>query len=162
MTGMSAPVRGCPFRTNESLPQTPPWTAWKIPSRFPFAGAVQEGAAQKAFSVGRKDDIDGVVHACRNDGFEVGAVRTHAKEVRCLADKGASIAERVALFGVGAFGPVDEAIRAGVGTVQVVGAKGQGFTVEPDVALIGNAIASGVCQFPDLRRCGDIERSIQP
>ena len=79
---------------------------------FSVRGAVQEGAAQKAFSVGRKDDIDGVVHACRNDGFEVGAVRTHAKEVRCLADKGASIAERVALFGVGAFGPVDEAMYA--------------------------------------------------
>jgi hypothetical protein len=46
--------------------------------------------------------------------------------------------------------------------VEVVRATRAGLPLEPLHALIGDAIAVGVLEPPDARRCGDVERAIEP
>ena len=56
---------------------------------------------------------------------------------------------RVRLFGKGTFAPIDPAVEAEIGSVQIIGATGQRFGIEPDFALIGEAVVIGVSQLPD-------------
>lgn len=129
---------------------------------FSVGGILEESATEEAFAGGGEDDIDGVIHACGDHGFEVGAIGAHAIEVGGAAGESAAIAEGVVLFGETAFAPIDEAIGASVGAVEIVGATGEGFAIEPDDALVGDAIAVGIGEFPDVGWSGDVEGAIEP
>ena len=68
----------------------------------------------------------------------------------------------VRLLREGALGPVDPAVGPEIRSVQIVGAAGQRFSLEPLLAPVGDAVAVGVGQLPDARRRGDVERAVEP
>ena len=118
---------------------------------------VDEGAGEEDFALAREGHTDRVVHAARHDDVEPCAVGPHAEDVRGAVLQDGAVAERVGLFGERAFGPVEEAVRPEIGTVDVVGAAGEGAALEPFLAFVGHAVAIGVGEFPDARRPGDID-----
>ena len=68
----------------------------------------------------------------------------------------------VGLLGEGPLAPVDPAVGAEIGAVQVVGAAGERLALEPFDALVGHAVAVGVGQLPDAGRGRDVERAVVP
>ena len=67
----------------------------------------------------------------------------------------------VRLLGERAFAPIDPAVGPGVRAMQVVRAAGERFALEPFDALVGDAVAIFVGEFPDAGRSGDIERAVE-
>ena len=65
------------------------------------------------------------------------------------------------LFGERAFAPIDPAVGAGVGAVQVVRAAGERFPLVPFDPLVGDAIAVFIREFPNTGRSGNIERAVK-
>ena len=61
------------------------------------------------------------------------------------------------LFGKCALAPIDPAVYAEVGTVQIIRAAGQGTWVEPNLTLIGHTVVVRVGQFPDRGRRRHVE-----
>ena len=88
------------------------------------------------------------------------AIGPAAEDVGRAGDERRLARPLVGLLGERPFAPVDPAVGAEIGPVQVVGAAGQRLALEPLDALVGDAVAIGVGQFPDARRRGDIERAV--
>ena len=122
-------------------------------------GVLKKCAAQETFASGVESDTDGIIHAAGEDRLDAGSIGSRAKDVRGAGDKGLVVVKRVALFGKRALGPVEPAIGAEIGAVQIIGAAGERLAVVPHLALVSHAIIVGVGEFPDLRRRGDIERA---
>ena len=80
------------------------------------------------------------------------AVGPAAEDVRGLGDERRLAGPLVGLLGERPLAPVDPAVGAEVGAVQVVGAAGERLALEPLDALVGHAVAVGVGQLPDARR----------
>ena len=123
------------------------------------AAGLDERAAQEALARRVERDPDRIVHATREHRFEARAVGPCAKDVRGARDEWLAGRECVALLGERALRPVNPAVRAEVGAVQVVRAAGKRLAVVPDLALVRDAVAVGVGELPDLRRRGDVERA---
>src|SRR4029453_4934687 len=118
-----------------------------------------EGGCQETLARLCEGDVHRIVHPTGHDDIDRRVPRTPAKNVRRLGHKWRLAWSLVGLLGEGALGPVDPSVRSEVWTVQVVCAAGQGFSLPPLFALIGDAIAVGVGQLPDARRRRNVERS---
>jgi len=68
----------------------------------------------------------------------------------------------VGLFRKGPFAPVEQAIGARVGTVQVVGASRERLPIEPDRPFLRGTVAIAIVELQNLRRHGNIDRTLMP
>jgi hypothetical protein len=82
--------------------------------------------------------------------------------VRRPGDERGTPGTRVGLLRERPLAPVDPAVGAEIGPVQVVGAAGQRLALEPLLAAVGHAVAVGVGQLPDARRRRHVERAVGP
>jgi len=74
-----------------------------MPSRLPAGGVLKEGAGEERLAAGRKDDVDGIVHAARDDGLDACAVGLPAENVGGSGHQGFLIGPFVGLLREGAF-----------------------------------------------------------
>ena len=110
----------------------------------------------------REHDVDGVVHAAGQHRLEFTRIVAGAEDVAGAGRPAGTAGEIVALLGKGPLAPVDPAIAAEVGAVEIVGTAGERLGVKPHLARFGNAVVVGISELPDLRRRGDIERAAIP
>ena len=113
------------------------------------AGMDEEGGREDRLAAGGEDHVDRVVHAAGHDRLDARSIGPAAEDVGCLGHKRRLAGPRVRLLGKGSLAPVDPAVPAQVRPVQVVGAAGQGFALEPFDSLVGDAVAIGVGELPD-------------
>ena len=124
------------------------------------AAGLDERAAQEPLARRVERHAHGIVHATGEHGFKARAIGPRTEDVRGARDEGLAVRERVALLGERTFRPVNPAVWAEVGAVQVVCAAGERLAVMPHLALVGDAVAVGVGELPDLRRRGNVERAV--
>ena len=120
----------------------------------------EECAGEDSLAIGHERDIDRVVHAAGHHGLETSAIWPAAEDVRGFARPFVAV-DDVRLFGERAFAPVDPAVRSGVGAVQIVRTAGKRAAFEPFDALVGDAVAIFVGEFPNAGRGGDVERAVE-
>src|SRR5688572_25436538 len=101
---------------------------------------INERAGKDRLPFGRESDFDRIIHAAGHDDVQVRAVGTRAVDVGGLVVQRAAIAELVGLLGESTLRPVDIAVRAEVGTVDVVGAARERAALEPLFAMVRDTI----------------------
>ena len=129
---------------------------------FASAGMDEEGAGHDPFPFRREHDVDGVVHATGEHWLDAAGIDAGAEDVGGAGLPAGAAGEIVGLLGGGSLAPVDAAIAAEVGAVEIVGTGGECFAVEPDLARFSDAVVVGVGELPDCRRGGDVERAPVP
>lgn len=123
---------------------------------------VDEGTDEDGFAFGGEGEFDGIIHAAGEDAFQAGAVGFGAEDVGGAIADGATAAIDEVETGEGALGPIEEAVGAEVGAMDIIGAAGEHFTAVPFLASIGFTVAIGVGEFPDGRWTGDIDGAVMP
>ena len=89
-------------------------------------------------------------------------IRPAAEDVRRTGDEWRLAWAIIGLLGESPLAPVDPAVGAEIGAVQVIGATRERFTLKPLDPLIGHAIAVGIGQLPDAGGRRNVERSVVP
>ena len=128
----------------------------------PAAGGVlQKRRREDAFAGGGEHDIHRVVHPAGHHRLVRAARRMAAKNMRRTRHPLGAPERRIPLLRECALAPVNPSVTAEVRPVQVVGTAGE-RGLEPLLTLVGHAVAVGIAQPPDARRCGDVERAVMP
>ncbi len=130
---------------------------------FSFSGEVDEGGRENGFAGEGEVESDGVVHSAGHDGFELRPVWLCSEDVGCAVFARSSGSQvRDFLFGERALRPVEESVRAGVGSVEIIGAACDGFPVEPDGSFVADIVVICVRELPDGWRCGNEDGVVVP
>ena len=132
------------------------------PVTLTATGMDKERARHDPLPFRREDDVDGVVHPAGQHRLELARIVAGAEDVASAGRPAGAAGEVVALLGKGPLAPIDPAIAAEVGAMEIVGTAGEGFGVKPHLARLGDAVIIGIGELPDLRRRGDIERAAVP
>ena len=132
------------------------------PVALTAAGMDQKRARHDPLPFRREDDVNGVVHAAGQHRLELARIVAGAEDVAGAGRPAGAAREVIALLGKGPLAPIDPAIAAEVGTVEIIGTAGEGLGVKPHLARFGDAIVIGIGELPDLRRRGDIQRAAVP
>ena len=123
---------------------------------------LDEGGRQQPFPPGREDHIHGVVHPSGQDRLDPGIWGPPPEDMGGAGDQGRTVRPFVGLLGEGALGPVDPTVRSQVGTMEIVGATGEGLALEPLLPPVGDSVAVGIGQLPDAGRRRHVERAVEP
>ena len=132
------------------------------PVTLTATGMDKERARHDPLPFRREDDVDGVVHAAGQHRLELARIVAGAEDVAGAGRPAGAAGEVVALLGKGPLAPIDPAIAAEIGAMEIIGTAGEGLGVKPHLARFGDAIVIGIGEFPDLRRRRDIERAAVP
>ncbi len=128
----------------------------------PLLRMLEERCGEDAFPGGGEGHVHGVVHAAGHDDLDFAARRAPAQNVRRAGDERRLAGPLVGLLGERALRPVDPAVGPGIRPVQIVGAPGEGLSLEPFLTPIGDAVAVGIRQLPDAGGRGDVEGAVEP
>jgi hypothetical protein len=106
-------------------------------------------------------DLDGIVHAAAADGFDLAAVELAAEDACRLAGHHLAVG---LLDGVAmpAVAPVEPAIGAEEGAMNVGGVAGEAKLCDEFRAFVGLAIAVGVFELPQARRRTGVQSALVP
>ena len=132
------------------------------PVTLTAAGMDKKRARHDPLPFRREDDVDGVVHAAGQHRLELARVVAGTEDVAGAGRPAGAAGKVVALLGKGPLAPIDPAVAAEVGAMEIIGTAGEGLGVKPHLARFGDAIVVGIGELPNLRRRGDIERAAVP
>jgi hypothetical protein len=125
-------------------------------------GMLDERGRQDPLPLGREGDVDGVVHAAGHHDLAARAVGPGPEDVRRAGLPAGPPRQVVGLLAVPALRPIEPAVAAEVGAMQVVAALRERAAVEPHLPLVGHAVAVAVGELPDRRWGGHVERAGVP
>ena len=123
---------------------------------------LEESGGENPLPFGCESDVHWIIHPTRHHRLHQGVAGTAPEDVGCARNPGRLAGTFISLFSKRAFAPVNPSVQAEIRTVQIVGASSEGFPLKPFLALVRDAVSIGISKFPDARRCGYIERSIEP
>ena len=132
---------------------------------LPAAGMLEKGAVHDQIAFRGPGEADRIVHACREDRFDVFRTLRARGGPEDMGRRGGPpwlAGQVVGLRCKGSFAPVELSVRACIRAVQVIGTTGQGFPIKPDVTLLRDPVAISIGEFPDLGRSRHVKRAFMP
>ncbi len=123
----------------------------RVNQTVPFAArrVLEKCRAADALACFCKSDAYGIVHAARHHWFHARAIRAAAKNVGGASHERFLSGTFIGLLGERPLAPVNPPVRPGVRPVKIVRATCERFAEHPLFALIGDAVAIGIGQFPN-------------